>query len=149
MSEIEEIKELKRLVTILEYRVEQLEKRIDVKFDLNELLRDMQKESKETIEKLSKLPMPKPKDIDLHQIKTVEEIKAYIYSIGDIPRGKYFDRMASFILTKRGNTFSADDLDKQAGFKKNRKSRRDYCIKFISWNLIKETKTQGIYKVIF
>lgn len=73
-----------------------------------------------------------------------------IYSVGDVPRGKYLEKMGRFIIKRRRESgkFTAKELDGNYEFKKNRKTRRDYCIKFIKWGFIEEAKTEGVYKII-
>lgn len=93
----------------------------------------------------------KSKALDIYDVKSWEQMKDYIYSIGNIPRGRYIERVGRFLIKRRmeSGKFTAEELDRECGFKKNRKTRRDYCKKFIKWGFIEETKKEGVYKIIF
>jgi hypothetical protein len=106
----------------------------------------------EQLEKEQKIKDEKAKlsNLDIHNVKTWEDMKDYIYSIGSVPRGKHIEKMGRFIIKKHygSGEFTAEELDREVGFK-NRKTRRDYCKKFIKWGFIDETKTEGTYRIIF
>ena len=90
--------------------------------------------------------------MDIYDVNNVEDMKRYIVSHGWIvPNSIYFEKMAKFILAKRGksNTFYAGELDQACGFKDNRTTRRDFCKRFIEWGFIEELKKKGQYRVIF
>jgi len=58
-------------------------------------------------------------------------------------------RIFRFLINRRGNTFDIEEFDKDCGFKGQRESRRQNIKKFIDWGFIEETKTQGIYRIVF
>lgn len=87
--------------------------------------------------------------INIYDIKDETDAKNYIKSIGRSTKGKYITRVLRFLITRRGDTFDIEEFDDECGFKGQRESRRQYIKKLIDWGFIEETKTQGIYRIIF
>ena len=96
------------------------------------------------------LPEQKKKSkLNIHDIKNDIDAKNYIKSIGGNTKGKYITRVLRFLIKRRGDTFDIQEFDDDCGFKGQRESRRQYIKKLISWGFIQETRTQGIYRIIF
>ena len=96
------------------------------------------------------LPEQKKKSkLNIHNIKDDVDAKNYIKSIGGSTKGKYITRVLRFLIKRRGDTFDIEEFDEDCGFKGQRESRRQYIKKLIKWGFIEETKTQGIYRIIF
>ena len=84
-------------------------------------------------------------NLDIHNVKTWEDIEDYIISKGFSLKGKHNKKMGEFLLKNRGKTFAARDIQKYVKFN-NRKTRRVYCLKYVDLGLMKEVKKMGSYK---
>jgi hypothetical protein len=95
-----------------------------------------------------KLPEQKKgvKEIDIHELQSIEDITDFYISKGGKLRGKYPKKVIKFLYKTRGKSFDIHDFDRYCGFKDNRESRRLYIKKLIDFGFIKRTNNDRIYQ---